>query len=178
MNNAFGAEVEVTLMETWSIRLGRDDEGSLGVFRKVEPVSSLPSYESLTWSTKLDPVKAKALVAQLTVQIEGVVQRNADKQTVLCFDDHSSAKIDSPTEWDHHKCVVQVHFSRIAFVTKNGKVIKEWRDTPEKATLTKTEPQLEPEAPLDELGADDGPYVDADGNPINVGENASDLPDE
>ena len=133
MSNAFGAEIEIEPMETWSIDVGRTDEQVIGVFKKADdPLSFSPEYQSLTWTMKLDEGHAKALVSNLALRLEGTVQRNSSNQTVECSDDHTAPTFDHPTEWDRHECVIQVRLSRVAYVTKDGNVVKEWRDEPEK----------------------------------------------
>jgi hypothetical protein len=156
MSNAFGAEIEVEPMETWSIDLGRSDEQPLGVFQKGDdPLSISPAYQSFTWTMKLDAGHAKALVSNLALRLEGTVQKNSSNQTVECSDGHTAATFDHPTEWDKHECVIQVRLSRVAYVTKDGNIVREWRDEPEKPKPAAATP---PSADL---------YTDDEGNALD-----------
>lgn len=175
MSNAFGAEVEVTTMETWEIKLGRADEKPFGVFpREVDEYAILPKYQPLSQTIKLDPQKAKALIANLTLQLEGTVEPNAQNQTVQCYDNHTAAKFDSPTEWTQHECIIQVHLTRLAYVTKNGKVVKEWRDTPVKSASKRPPSKSAETMPDDDT---EQPLVDENGNPIATA-NGAEAPDD
>lgn len=177
MSNAFGAEVEVNPMETWSIELGRGDKKPLGVFPNIDDPIYSNGYQSLTHTIKMKPDAAKALVADLYLRLEGTVEKDEQGQTVNCYSDHSSATFTSPIEWDKHNCVIQVHFSRVAFVTKDGKVIREWRDEPKKASSATPAPPGESlDAPDAELSEHDGWMPD---NEWNEATNAdADYPDE
>lgn len=164
MSNAFGAEVEVTPMETWSIEVGGDQ---IGVFPKTDDPMNMNAFQSLTHTTKMKPEQAKALIADLNLRLEGFVEKDGRGQTVNCYSDHSSATITSPTEWDKHNCVIQVHLSRIAFVTKNGKVIREWKDESAKARSATPAPTGE---------SLDAPAADSESNAMTKAD--SDYPDE
>jgi hypothetical protein len=176
MSNAFGAEVEVTTMETWDIKLGRDVESPLGVFpREADEYAVAHKYQPLSQSMKLDPQKARALIANLTLQLEGTVAANAQNQTVQCYDNHTAAKFDSPTEWTQHECIIQAHLTRVAYVTKDGKVLKEWRDSPAKAPInSERHPVSQDAGPMDNVDIEQ-PIFDENGSPINASENVGDY---
>jgi hypothetical protein len=136
MSNAFGAQVEVTPTETWIVALGRNDDKPLGVFPKSKEDYSINPFEPLSYTMKLKPDQAKALVADLQIRLEGVVEKDDQGETVYCADNHTTATIDLPTEREEHKCTVSVHLSRVAFLRKDGRVLKEWLDKPRSANVS------------------------------------------
>jgi hypothetical protein len=150
MTNAFGVEFNVEPMETWAIQLGRSDGKPIGVFSASDTFSSGFLDETLSWTTKANPQLAKSQIANLVLQIEGVVLKNESGDTVDCRDNTHVATITSPTEWTRHVCVIQVHLTRLAYQTKEGKLVKEWKANPEPtATATKRRPERKSE-PNDE----------------------------
>lgn len=127
MSNAFGAEIEVDTMETWQIELGAEYEKPLGVFPTVDPLYSLTgtSHGPLIWTARLPPEQARRLTANLQLRLEGKVVATEQGQTVSCGTETRSATFTSPTESTTHNCIVYVRYSRVALVTKDGRVLHE-----------------------------------------------------
>ena len=136
MTNAFGAEREVSQSRMWRIGLGN---GSAALIPFQKPAADfdpdLPRYDDLSFVIPMRADAARAFTKDLFIQVEGTVVKAENGDAVACMDDKTSPTIDFPNSIETHDCLMEVQFSRIAFITGAGKIIKEW-------TPLKTVPKL------------------------------------
>ncbi|WP_148648488.1 hypothetical protein [Sphingobium cupriresistens] len=128
MANAFGVTVDVSQTTQWAIGVGTTS-GYAGIIPS-DALASSPDqkvYGYLTTTIKMPGDQARSAVAGMRLEIDGVVQKNRSGNTVECSERTTEPKIDQPSETVIKTCLIQAKFRRIAFVTKDGKALKEWR---------------------------------------------------
>ena len=128
MSNAFGVTMDVTQSTVWSIGV-ETTSGYAGII-PIDDLSSTrnqKTYGFLTTTIKMPGDQARHAVSGMNLIIEGVVQKSKSGDTVECSERTTEPKIDQPSETTIRTCLIQSSFKRIAFVTKDGKALKEWR---------------------------------------------------
>jgi hypothetical protein len=124
--NAFGASVQVT-----------SEAVQYDGIEAVDLPSGDPSFtagvklgdDQYDWEKTLDGPQAKAIYEGAKLVLEGeIAARPDDGKVVHCHADQTQATLDAPHERLTQECYVAVRLHRIAFLSGDGAVLKEWRN--------------------------------------------------
>ena len=127
--NAYGAKAQVTssVNEVGYIAAFVLPRGDRPETLRDVAMPDDPDLDAYEWKETLDGPAAKAIYQGSKLVIEGTIASFPDGKVTHCDTTAATATIDEPTEVLDYDCYVAAKVSRIAFVSGDGSVLREWK---------------------------------------------------